>query len=354
MAKRVVVWGTGLVGSMVIAEIIDHPDFELVGVGVSRPDKVGRDVGEICGIDPVGIAATDDLDALVALKPDALAHYGPTAAFPDDNIRDITAFLRAGIDVVSTAMTPWVWPGMKQNPRAWIAPVDEACAEGGSSCFTTGIDPGFANDLFPMTLMGLCGRVDSVRAQEILDYANYTGDYETEMGIGKPPDFAAMLEVPDILVMAWGATVPMMAEAVGLELDDIVTTWEKWVTDEPIESAKGTIEPGNVAAIRFQIQGIHDGEPRIVLEHVNRIGPDAAPDWPRGNTDDCYRVEITGSPSIVQETAFRFDDGRDPAVAGCLSTGLRALNAIPAVNDLPPGWVTALDLPLIPGHGTIR
>ena len=110
-----------------------------------------------------------------------------------------------------------------------------------------------------------------------------------------------------------------------------------------------------VAAIRFQVQGIYKSEPRIVLEHVNRIGPDAAPQWPRSTVNDCYRVEIKGSPDITQETTFRFDDGRAaPAIAGCLSTGMRALNAIPAVNDLPAGWVTALDLPLIPGHGTIR
>ena len=79
-AKRVVVWGTGFVGRMVIPEIIRHPAFELVGVGVSNPAKAGKDVGEICGIDPAGIAATDDLDALIALRPDALVHYGPTAA----------------------------------------------------------------------------------------------------------------------------------------------------------------------------------------------------------------------------------------------------------------------------------
>jgi 4-hydroxy-tetrahydrodipicolinate reductase len=87
---------------------------------------------------------------------------------------------------------------------------------------------------------------------------------------------------------------------------------------------------------------------------VNRIRPDAAPDWPRGDTDDCYRVEIEGSPSITQESTFRLDDGRAPAVAGCLSTGLRALDGIPAVRDRPPGWVTPLDLPLVPGHGTVR
>src|ERR1043165_6741502 len=111
MTKRIVVWGTGFVGKMVIAELVRHPLFELVGVGVSSRDKIGRDVGEICGLsEPLGLTATDDIDALIALKPDALVHYGPTAAHAGDNIELITRFLRAGIDVVSTAMTPWVWP----------------------------------------------------------------------------------------------------------------------------------------------------------------------------------------------------------------------------------------------------
>ena len=354
--KRVVVWGTGFVGKMVIPEILRHPAFELVGVGVNNPDKIGADVGEICGSAPSGMAATDDIGALVALRPDAVVHFGPTAAHADDNIRDIGAFLRAGVDVCSTAMTPWVWPTMALNPPSWTEPITEACRAGGASCFTTGIDPGFANDLFPMTLMGLCSEVRQVRALEILDYINYEGDYEDEMGIGRPPEFVPLLEHTDILVMSWGATVPMMAHAVGIELDEITSTWEKWVTDKPVVTAKGLISPGEVAAIRFTINGIYRGEPRICLEHVNRVGGDAAPDWPRGNQNDVYRVEIEGTPSIVQETAFRFTDGsgRDAAAAGCLATGLRALNAVPAVNLLPPGWVTALDLPLIPGVGTIR
>ncbi len=355
-ARRVVVWGTGFVGRMVIPEVVRHPAFELIGVGVSNPEKVGRDAGELCGIDPIGITATDDLETLIALEPDAVVHYGPTAAKAADNIRDIGAFLRAGIDVSSTAMTPWVWPAMSLNPPGWIEPITEACESGGASCFTTGIDPGFANDLFPMTLMGLCSEIRQVRALEILDYRNYEGDYEDEMGIGRPPEYVPLLEHTDILAMSWGGTIPMMAHAVGVELDEITSTWEKWVTDAPITSAKGTINPGEVAAIRFTINGLVRGEPRICLEHVNRVGGDAAPEWPRGNQQDVYRVVIDGTPSITQETAFRFTDGsgRDAAAAGCLATGLRALNAVPYLNARPPGWVTALDLPLVPGIGTIR
>lgn len=356
MALRVVVWGTGVVGSMVMTEILRHREFELVGVGVHDPAKVGVDAGVLLGGDPIGVICTNNIDELIALQPDGVAHYGPTAAHARENIRVIGAFLAAGIDVVSTAMTPWVWPHAVVNPPHWIEPIEVACANGGASCFTTGIDPGFANDLFPLSLMGLCGDVQSVRARELLDYTDYAGDYEEEMGIGYPPTHKPILTIPEVLTLAWGATVPMIAHALDVTLDDITTTWETWVTDVAISTARGEVAPGTVAAVRFTINGIVGGEPRIVLEHVNRVGADSAPDWPRGNHNDVYQVLIEGSPSITQETAFRFTDGsgRTPAVAGCLATGMRALNALPAVIAASPGFVTALDLPLIAGRGAMR
>ena len=95
-----------------------------------------------------------------------------------------------------------------------------------------------------MTLMGLCGEVRSVRASELLDYTDYEGDYEDEMGIGRPPAFTPLLEIPELLIMAWGATVPMIAHAVGIELDDITTTWEKWVTDTTAQDRQGRDRAG--------------------------------------------------------------------------------------------------------------
>ncbi len=232
---RVIVWGTGYVGKRVIAEIVDHPHFELAGVIVSDPGKDGRDVGDICGIDPLGITATTDVDAALAIDADAVAYYGPTAEQARENIENMAKALRAGKDVVSTAMTNFVW--WQTADRWMLEPMEQACIDGGTSCFTSGIDPGFANDLLPMTLMGVCGRVDKVTASEILDYATYTGDYEP-MGYGKPAEFRALLEIPEILIMAWGGTVPMMAAAMEVELDEITTTYDKWVTPERIEFAE--------------------------------------------------------------------------------------------------------------------
>lgn len=349
MPWKVIVHGTGYVGTMVIKELLDHPEFELVGVTVHAPEKDGVDVGELVGVGPVGMKATRDLDAALALEADAVAHFGPTAEYAAQNIDFMTRALRAGKNVVSTAMTPFVYP--RACPAKMTEPLEQACREGGTSCFTTGIDPGFANDLFPLTLTGLCGRVDGVRIQEILDYQTYTGDY-APMGLGDPVEKKALLENGKVLVFAWGHTVPMIADALGVRLEDIDTVYEKWPTPERIEYANGAIEPGCCAAVRFEIRGWVGGEPRIVVEHCNRITKAAAPEWPRGRLedDDVYRVIVEGSPRIVQETTFRGARG-DSNAGGCLATGMRAVHAIPAVCAAPPGLLSALDLPLIPGRG---
>ncbi|MBW2242168.1 MAG: dihydrodipicolinate reductase [Deltaproteobacteria bacterium] len=353
MVNKVIVQGTGFVGKMVIEELLDHPEFEIVGAIVHDPLKDGQDIGAMVGRAPIGILASTDAEAVLALEADAVAHFGPTAQYAAVNIEDMSRALRAGKNVVSTAMTPLVYP--KACPAAMTDPLEAACREGGTSCFTTGIDPGFANDLLPLTLIGLCGHVDSVRVQEILDYASYTGDY-APMGIGEPMETEALLENPKVLTFAWGHTIPMMADALGVTLDKIDTTWEKWAAPEPIDFQNGRIERGHCAAVRFQIRGWVDREPKIVVEHVNRITHAAAPEWPRGKIEenDCYRVDIRGNPDIVQETAFRGGANGDPNAGGCLATGMRAVQAIPAVCAAPPGLLSALDLPVIPGKGTLR
>jgi len=354
MRHKVIVWGSGFTGKLVIRELLDHPAFELVGVIVNDAAKDGKDVGELLGQARIGMRATRDVAAALALEADAVAYFGPTAEYAAANIENMSRALRAGKNVVSTAMTPLVYP--KACPPAMVEALEKACQEGRTSCFTTGIDPGFANDLFPLTLMGLCARVDSVRVQEILDYQTYTGDYAKTMGIGQPLEFRALLENTKILVFSWGHTLPMLADALGVEIDRYASSYEKWPAPERIVHRNGAIEKGCCAAVRFEIQGFVAGEPRIVIEHVNRITKAAAPHWPRTRLedDDCYRVIIRGSPNITQETAFRSALDGDSNAGGCLATGMRAIQAIPAVCAAPPGLLSALDLPLIAGRGNMR
>lgn len=350
---RVILWGTGYVGKLVLAELLDHPAFELVAVLVHDPQKHGRDVGELLGGGPVGLRCTTDVEQVLALPADAVAYFGPTAMYLAENLANMSRALRAGKHVVSTAMTPLVWPAA--CPPAITEPLEAACRDGQTACFTTGIDPGFANDLFPLHLLGVCARVDRLLVQEILDYASYAGDMGP-MGFGTPLSERCLLEEPELLSFAWGPTLPMIAHALRLTLERIDTTWEKWAATERIVYPRGVIEPGHCAAIRFQIRGWVGGEPRLVLEHVNRITTAAAPDWPRPSSvpNDAYRVIIEGSPSITQETVFRGGPSRDPNLGGCLATGMRAINAIPHLCEGRRGLLSALDLPLQPARGTVR
>ena len=123
----------------------------------------------------------------------------------------------------------------------------------------------------------------------------------------------------------------MIADAIGAEVEKIDTVWEKWAATERIEFPLGAVEKGNCAAIRFEIRAWVDGEPRIIVEHCNRLTSAAAPEWPRPKMgeSDAYRVVIEGSPNIEQETTFRGRIDGDPNSGGCLSTGMRAIPAIP-------------------------
>ncbi len=207
-----------------------------------------------------------------------------------------------------------------------------------------------------MTLMGLCAEVRKVKALELVDYINYTGAYEDEMGIGRPPEFTPLLEHTDILVMSWGATVPMMAHAVGIELDEITSTWDKWVTDVPITTAKGVINAGEVAAIHFTINGMYKGEaphlPRARQPGRHRRRTGLAPGHPgrrlpgrdRGHAVDHAGDGLPFHRRLGTRRRRGRLPGHRPAGPQC-----RARRQRPA-----PGWATALDLPLIPGAGTIR
>jgi 2,4-diaminopentanoate dehydrogenase len=311
------------------------------------------DVGTLCGVAPVGLAASRDARAVLSREAHAVAYFGPTAQFLAENLSNLTLAMEMGKDVVSTSMTPLVYP--KECPTAIAGTLQEVCRRTGRTCFTTGIDPGFANDLLPMTLMGVCGRVDRLRVQEILDYSSYAGDYKP-MGLGQPMEYRAILEEPEVLQFGWGMTVPMIADAMGVRLERIDSTWEKWATPEEIRYEHGVILAGCCAAIRFEIRGWVAGEPRIVLEHCNRVTKAAAPHWPKGKMyeHDVYRVIVEGEPCIEQETALRDAATRDANRAGCLATGMRAVHAIPAVCAAGPGLISTLDLPLIPGFGNIR
>jgi hypothetical protein len=352
MTIRVIQWGTGNVGRISLRAILDRPDLELAAVVVSDPAKDGVDVGTLCGREPVGMVATTDVDAALALDAQVVAYHAVGERRERQAASDMARALRAGKDVVSTTVVSLVFPAAA--PADMVEELQAACQAGGSSCFTSGIDPGFANDLLPLTLTGFCQRVDAVRAIEIMNYSTYAQVFNMRrlMGFGEALDYDAPFFRPGIPTWAWGASVHALAAGLGLELERIEESTERAPAPETLDSAVGPIEAGTTAGIRFELRGIVDGQPRVVVEHANRMRDDVAPDWPTIAGGNGYRIVIEGEPSYQCDLQLATPSG-DPVEAALIATAMRTVNAIPAVHAARPGLLTALDLPLVTGRGLV-
>lgn len=348
MALRVWQWSTGNVGRHALRQILDHPDLALAGVLVHDAAKEGVDAGTLAGRGETGVRATRDVEAALASDADCVCYTATADRRPMQAIHDLCRILAAGKNVVSSSVVGLVHP--RSLGDRITAKLEDACARGGSSFFTSGIDPGFANDLLPLVLSGLCGRWEEIRVQEIINYATYAQPdvlFDT-MGFGRPLDATPILLLPGALRFAWGGTVRLLAEGLGLALDEVRELHERRPATRRLEIQGHVVEPGTTAALRFEVQGIVGGHPAIVVEHVTRLDDALAPEWPAG--DGSYRVLVKGVPGMCCDFQF-WDERGDHAVGGVVLTATRLVNAIPAVCAAAPGLLSALDLPLVTGRG---
>jgi 2,4-diaminopentanoate dehydrogenase len=353
MPLRVAQIGTGNVGRHALTGLITNPQFELTGVWVSSENKAGKDAAEIAGLDaPTGVRATTDLDEVIAAQPDCAVYTAMADNRLPEALEDYRRLLAAGINAVGSGPVFLQYP-YQVIPDELIDPLQEAAHQGNSSLFVNGIDPGFANDLLPLALAGTCQRIEQVRCMEIVDYATY--DNATVMldimGFGKPVDEIPMLLQPTVLSMAWGSVVRQLAAGLAITLDEVVEVYFRAPAPEDFEIAAGFIAKGTAAALRFEVRGLIDERPAIVLEHVTRLREDLCPEWPQpAQPGGSYRVEITGEPSYAMDLCLSSPNG-DHNHAGLVATAMRIVNAIPAVVAAAPGIRSTLDLPLITGKG---
>jgi 2,4-diaminopentanoate dehydrogenase len=363
---KVGVWGPGSMGVIALRGVIDHPELQLADLVVHSDAKAGRDAGELCGIAPVGVRATQDPAALLAGDADAVVYAAGANLRPLEAVADMVSILRAGKNVVSCSVVPLVFPDAVD--AAFTDPLREAAIEGGVSFFTTGIDSGFANDVLPLALTGVSRAIESVRVTEMFNYATYpdrSAVYEI-LGFGQQPDYPAFAAQPGIFTFGWGPVLHQLAAGLGVKIDNIEESNERVPADESFDTPTGHIAAGTIAAMRSTLTGYVDGRPTFVLDHVTRMRDDIAPDWPQPHISippkdlgygqasgrGLYRVEIEGSPSMRCE--FEMAEDADHDLGARIAGSSRMVNAIPAVCAAPPGLLSALDLPLITGTGLVR
>lgn len=351
-----VVWGTGNVGRAAVRAVEAHPELTLAAVLVHSPAKVGRDAGELAGLGrELGVRATDDVEAVLAARPRAVVYAASGDLRPDEALADVVRAVRAGAVVVTPAL--YALYDRLGAPAEFRDPVLAAVAKGGGSLFVSGVDPGWANDVLPLLVSGLGSTVDAIRCQEIFDYSTYDQEDSVRhlIGMGHPMEYEPPMLAPSVPTMVWGGQIRLMARALGVQLDGIRETLERRPLDETVRTrTMGEFAAGTQGAVRFEVRGIVEGEPRIVIEHVTRIHPSCAPDWPAppDGGDGAHRVIVEGRPR-VEVTVEATDEDENRSAGGNATAVGRLVNAIDWLVEAEPGLYDALDVPLRPAAGRL-
>lgn len=333
---RVVQWATGNIGKASIRHLVENPAMDLVGVLVTDLEKVGKDVGDIAGIPATGLAATDDKDAIVALDADCV-HFAPLV--PDVDM--VCRLLRSGKNVVSP-LGPF-YPTERCRPD--VEKIEAACREGGVSFHGSGIHPGFAGDILPLTLARLTGRIDRVRVYELVDFLAHPSPWMARMGFGRDPeDLAANPSRSPDAIDHFAQSMAMIAEAHGKTIDGTTSETTFAVATKDIAHPNGAIPAGTVAGQHYEWTALVDGRPFITFHTVWTVGrEDMEPNWDFGPGH--YRVAIDGEASLEMTL--------DAPRSGPSWTAFAGLTAIPDVCAADPGFVTHLDLGVVRPRGVV-
>jgi hypothetical protein len=361
---RVIQWGTGSVGVEAIRFILDSDDLDLVAVKCYTADKDGRDVGELAGRDTVGVTARLDAETVLAADADCVL-FMPRDAFLDPTVPgspsaawvdEIVAVLESGKNVVSPLQSAMhlrqLADGAGQRAR-----LQAACAKGDVSLYFTGLDPGFVSDCLAITLSSAAGNIDTVRTLEVIDYGTYRAASTLKsMGYGQLPEDVDSA-TDDSLVPSWGCALWLVADALGVEIDEIKLDAETYSAPEEFTSPGGLhIRKGSVGAMQWTISAVVAGRQRILARHIGRIGSHMAPDWPQIGEKGGYRVEVDGTPPLRMDLPLGLPGGTGTCLDDAIQmTAARCVNAIAMVVGAPTGYHLVNAMPTLGGrHSLVR
>ncbi|MDA8044767.1 MAG: dihydrodipicolinate reductase [Actinomycetota bacterium] len=338
MVYRVVQWATGNIGTRALRAVIEHPDMELVGLYVHSPEKAGRDAGDLCGLPPVGVAATTDVEKIVALGPDCVLYMADRV-----DADSLCRLLAAGINVVSTRAEFHRPESMEPDLRGRL---EQACRKGRSTLHSTGSSPGFITEAVPIVLASIQRRLDCVTISEFADMSsrNSPGMIFRLMGFGRPPDRFDPSAMAGHGAASFGPSLGVVADAIGTPLDELRSDGSVAVATRAVEVAAGRVEAGTVAAQRMEITGLRRGRPLLRFRANWYLTRELDPAWDLRPTG--WRIEVEGDAPLDVAIHFPVPDEEWAATSPGL-TAHRPVNAVPYVCAAPPGIRTSVELPQI-------
>jgi hypothetical protein len=340
---RVVQWATGNIGSRSLRAVIEHPELELVGLYVYSDAKVGQDAGELCGLGPTGVRATQDIEEIVALHPDCVLYMGDRA-----DIDVLSRLLESGANVVSTRSEFHRPQNLDPGVRARI---ESACARGESSLYSTGSSPGFITEALPFALLSLQRRLDWLLIEEFADMSSRNSPEMIFdlMGFGRDPAQFDPRGVEAHGGSSFAGSLATVAEALSLPLDEVVASAAVATARHPVEIAAGRIEVGTVAAQRLEVSGVQGGRTLLTFRANWYLARVVEPAWDLRDTG--WHLLVEGDTPLDIDIRFPVPV-EDWAATSPGLTAHRPVNAVPYVCAAAPGIRTTADLPqIIPNLG---
>ncbi len=326
---RVAIAGLGPIGGLIAKLLVERPDTTLVGAVDIAPDKVGKDVSKVVGLEkPLGITVQDSLEALREARPD-VAILATTSRFPllADQAMPL---LDAGIHVVTTceeAVFPFhMYPEVTRE-------VNELAVSTQTVFLGVGVNPGFMMDYWPATVAATAPRVDRVWVERLVNLSARRARLQEKLGAGQEPAAVeARARERNIGHVGLSTSAYLLAHALGWEIESWEETYDVLVAEEPVPWHKGMLEPGKVKGLRQTLVARVQGEERIRLVLQMSLGLEHA-----GDT-----VKVEGPVPVQVHMA---------PINGDWATASIVVNALRRVRKARPGLRTVLDIPPLVGTG---
>ena len=325
--------GIGPLGQKVVRYAVERGCFNIVGAVDPDPEKAGKDLGELCGIEPLGIIVRDNLqDALANRSADvALLTTVSSLVAIASQVEELAT---ARLNIVSTCeelFFPW-----KTNPEV-AGRIDQICRENGIACVGTGVNPGYLMDLLPTVLTGLCQNVRKVEVWRVQDASVRRIPFQQKIGAGLTlKEFEAGKKAGTLRHVGLPESVHFIAQRLGWELDRNTETLEPVIADRQIDSGYKPIAKGMARGVHQVGRGFVGNREVITLNFRAAVGEPESYD----------QVHIDGEPKIHSRIA----GGVNGDIATCAIT----LNAVRSVLAGGPGLRTMADIPSIAFFQSIR
>ncbi|MEM3703383.1 MAG: hypothetical protein QXX79_03030 [Candidatus Bathyarchaeia archaeon] len=325
---RVVLYGVGAVGGLIAKFLLEKEGVEIVGAIDVAKDKVGKDLGEVLGINKkVDVKISDNIDAVLSkAKPDIAIHA--TSSFLKETRQQLVTLIKHGVKVVSTCeelSNPYY-----TEPKI-AKELDTLARKHGVTVLGTGINPGFLMDTLVITLTAVCQKIEKIEAVRVMNAATRRLPFQKKIGAGLTvEEFQKKIETKQITGhVGLEQSIALIADALEWKLDKIVAEpVEPIIAKKPVESEHIKVKTGQAAGLRQKAKGIIKNREVIVLDFQAYIGAE----------EEYDAITIHGTPNIKQKI--------QPCVHGDIGTVAMVVNAIPKVIKAPPGLLTMKDLPM--------